>query len=152
MRSIHKTHYKREGTLVVLNAESFSQLDTYRDNFLHVVSNDACKPVWMFRQLPEVVSFREYIAPGRRSNRARNVTRPYRDIIVRRFRRLTLSVAGILYFRNTLCAHCETCRSKFGYQCTPRECIYAVNSRGLTSLRRFDADVGSNLFMRGAKS
>lgn len=107
----------------------------------------------MFRQLPEVVSFREYVAPGRRSNRARNVTRPYRDIIVRRFRRLTLSVAGDIVFQEYIVlSHRETCRSKFGYQCTPRECIYAVNSRGLTPLRRFDADVGSNLFMREAKS
>lgn len=36
---------KIEDTLVALNTESFSQLDTYRDNFLHVASNDACKPV-----------------------------------------------------------------------------------------------------------
>lgn len=46
--------------------------------------------------------------PERRSNRARNVTRPYRDIIVRRrrLRRLTLSVAG--YCISGI--HCETCQ------------------------------------------
>lgn len=81
------------------------QLDSCRDNFLRVVSNDVCKLVWMFRQLLEVVSFRGYATSERRSNRARYVTYTTVSRYCATFSTADAKCRGILYFGDTLYSH-----------------------------------------------